>query len=48
MDFITSLPRNTKKNNVSMVWVDKLSKEAHFVVVKFTYIMSDVAQVFIK
>jgi hypothetical protein len=36
MDFITGLPKSTKKNDAIMDVVDKLSKSAHFVPVKST------------
>jgi hypothetical protein len=34
MDFITGLPKSAKQNDAIMVVVDKLSKSAHFVLVK--------------
>ena len=37
LDFITGLPRNQNLNDSIMVVVDKLSKEAHFILVKITY-----------
>jgi len=37
LDFITGFPRTQKKNNSIMVVIDKLSKSAHFITVKYTY-----------
>ena len=37
MDFITCLPKNFRKHDLIMVIVDNLSKEAHFIPVKYTY-----------
>ena len=48
MDFIIGLPRTPKKHDAIMVMVEKLSKVDHFVVVKSTNSVSEVAQVFIK
>ena len=36
LDFITGLPTNQNQNNSIMVVVDKLSKAAHFILVKTT------------
>ena len=36
MDFITKLPKTRLQNDVIMVVVDKLTKEAHFISVKTT------------
>jgi hypothetical protein len=48
MDFITVLPKSTKKNDAIMVVVDKLSKFAHFVHVKSTCKAIDIANIFMK
>ena len=48
MDFITGLPRSTKKNDAIMVVVDKLSKSAHFVLVKSTCKATNIANIFMK
>ena len=48
MDFITSLPVIVKRHDSIMVMVDRLSKVAHFIPVKTTYLASEVAQVFIR
>ena len=47
MDFITGLPRTVKQHDSIIVVVDRLSKVAHFILVKTTYSASEVAQVFI-
>ena len=46
--FITFLLRNQKWNDSIMVVVDKLSKAAHFIVVKTTYKVANIADIFIK
>ena len=43
MDFITGLPTSTKQNDAIMVVVDKLSKSTHFIPVKSTYKVIDIA-----
>jgi hypothetical protein len=48
MDFITGLSTLTKQNDAIMVVVDKLSKYSHFIPVKSTYKVIDIAQIFIK
>ena len=37
MDFITGLPKNFRLHDSIMVIVDKLSKETHFIPVKYNY-----------
>jgi hypothetical protein len=48
MDFITRLPASTKENDAIMVVVDKLRKSDHFIPVKSTCKVIDIAQVFMK
>ena len=48
LDFITRLPKNQKENNSIMVVVDKLSKETHFIPIKSTYKLANVADIFMK
>jgi hypothetical protein len=48
MDFITGLPKLTKKNDAIMVVVEKISKSVHFVPVKSTCKEIDIANIFIK
>jgi hypothetical protein len=48
MDFITGLPRANKKHDSMMVVVDKLTKAAHFVLVKRTHTTTNIAEIFMK
>ena len=48
MDFITILPKSTKKNDAIMVVVDKLSNSTHFVPVKSTCKAIVIANIFMK
>ena len=48
MDFITGLPNNFKQHESIMVVVDKLSKETHFISVKYTYKDVNIADIFMK
>jgi hypothetical protein len=48
LDFITSLPKNQKKNDSIMVMIDELSKSAHFVPVKSTYKTINIAKIFMR
>jgi hypothetical protein len=48
MDFITGLPKLTKKNYAIMVVVDKLSKSVDFIFVKSTCKTIDIANIFMK
>ena len=48
MDFITSLLMTVKQHNSMMVVVDKLSKSAHFVPIKYTYKTYAIARIFMK
>ena len=48
MDFITSLPKSKKKTDSIFVVVDKLSKEAHFILVKSTYKEVHIVDIFLK
>ena len=47
MDFITSLARASRQHDSIMVVVEKLTKVEGFILVKCTYSVSDVTQVFI-
>jgi len=47
MEFITGLPKTVKQHDSIMVIVDKLTKVAHFILVKSMFSASDVARVFI-
>jgi hypothetical protein len=48
MDFITRLPRTSKKHYSIMVVVDKLTKATHFIPLKTTHRAADVADIFLK
>jgi len=48
MDFITGFPRTSRQHETIMVMVDRLTKVAHFILVKAMYSSRDVAQVFIR
>ena len=48
MDFITKLPKTGFKNDVIMVVVDNLSKEAHFIPVKTTHKAANIANIYMK
>jgi hypothetical protein len=47
MDFITHLPKPTKGNDCVIVFVDKLSKTAHFAACKNSASALDVAEIFL-
>ena len=48
MDFITGLPKKVKQHGSIMVMVDKLSKEAHFIPVKYSYKAINITNIFMK
>eukprot|EP00253_Pinus_taeda_P020588 PITA_20588 len=48
MDFITGLPLTSQRHNAILLVVDKLTKSAHFIPVRDTYDVADVARVFIN
>ena len=48
MDFITGLPRMNKQHDSIMVVVKKLTKAAHFVLVKTTHTVANIADIFMK
>ena len=48
MDFIMGLPKSKKQNDSIFVVVDKLSKEAHFILVKSTYKVVHIFNIFLK
>jgi hypothetical protein len=43
IDFITKFPRTARKHDSIMVFVDKLTKAAHFVPIKMTHIEANIA-----
>jgi hypothetical protein len=48
IDFITKFPRKTRQHDSIMVAVDKLTKDAHFVLVKMIHTTTNIAEVYIK
>ena len=48
MDFITGLPKRKNTNDSILLVVDKLSKEAHFILVKSTYKEVRIVDIFLK
>ena len=48
MDFITGFPRTMRQHDSIMVVADILTKVAHFIPVKYTFLAREVAQVFIR
>ena len=48
MDFVVGLPLTSQKHNAILVIVDKLTKSAHFIPVRDTYDVTDVARVFVN
>jgi hypothetical protein len=48
MDFVVGLPLTSHRHNAILVIVDKLTKSAHFILVRDTYDVADVARVFVN
>ena len=48
MDFITGSPKSKKQNNSIFVVVDKLSKVAHFILIKSTYKEVHIVGIFLQ
>jgi hypothetical protein len=48
MDFVVGLPLTSHRHNVILVIVDKLTKSAHFILVRDTYDVTYVARVFVS
>jgi hypothetical protein len=48
MDFLVGLPLTSHRQNAILVIVDKLTKSAHFVPVRDTYDVTDVAHMFVS
>ena len=48
MDFIIGLPKKVKQHSSIMVMVDKLSREAHFILVKYAYKAIKITNIFRK
>ena len=47
MDFVTGLPRSPKGHEAIWVIVDRMKKTAHFILVKMTYSLDQLAQIYI-
>ena len=48
MDFIIGFPKSTKQNDSIMVVVDKLSNDAHFILLKSAYKVVHITYIFLK
>ena len=48
MDFITKLPRTNKQHDSIMVVVDKLTKVAHFILVKLTHKEANIVDIYMR
>jgi len=48
LNFLTRLPRTKKQHGSIMVVVEKLSKTAHFIPIKSTYKMVEIANIFMR
>jgi hypothetical protein len=48
MDFITKLPKKNKQHDSIMVVVDKLTKAAHFILVKLTHKATNIVDVYMR
>ena len=47
MDFVTGLPRSPKGHEAIWVIVDRMTKTVHFILVKMTYSLDQLAQIYI-
>ena len=48
IDFITNLLRTTGEHDLIMVVLDKLTKVAHFILVKLNYKVDNIAEIYMK
>ena len=48
MDFVTHLPRTSQKHDVVWVIVDRLTKSAHFLVVRMTFTLEEFCKLYIR
>ena len=48
MDFITELPMTWRQDDSIMVVVDRLTKVAHFILIKSMHNTDDIAKIFMK
>jgi hypothetical protein len=48
IDFITKFPRTTRQHDSIMVVVEKLTKTVHFILVKMTHKVANIADIYMK
>ena len=48
MDFVVGFPLTTRRHDLIFVVVDTLTKSAHFIPVRITYEVEDIARVFVN
>jgi hypothetical protein len=48
MDFITKLPKTNKQHDFIMVVMDKLTKAAHFILVKLTHKAANIDDIYMR
>ena len=48
MDFVTHLPRTSRKHDVMWVIVDRLTKSAHFLAVRMTFTLEEFCRLYIR
>ena len=48
MDFVVGLPRTTKGHDVIWVIIDRLTKSAHFIPIKMTFSLEQLADLYVR
>ena len=48
MDFVTHLPRTSRKHDAVWVIVDRLTKSTHFLVVRMTFTLEEFCKLYIR
>ena len=48
MDFVTHLPRTSRRHDAVWVIVDQLTKSAHFLVVRITFTLEEFCRLYIQ
>jgi len=48
IDLITEFPRTTRKHDSIIVVVDKLTKDAHFILVKLNHKVNNISEIYMK
>ena len=48
IDFVTHLPRTSRKNDAVWVIVNRLTKSAHFLVVQMTFTLEEFCRLYIQ